>query len=366
MRILFIGKRFYTNRDAFQERYGRIHQLPLHWSQAGIPTNLWLIDYHTRVSAHRNDGTLEIRSTPAFSLKFPWQWLNHAIARNTRPFDTVVASGDCYIGHAAYLLARRLRARFIFDVYDKYDEFPGYLAPPGIDLFTRLLDKADVRLFASKALMNDLKRSPDDCLVPNGIDEERFKCHDMHASRKALGLPQNRILVGYFGSITEDRGVADLIEAGRILRTSGQPIEVILAGKKQHDLDTSMEGVTYLGNLPAEQVPMAMSCCNILALPYRRSTYLDAASSCKIAEYLAMRKPIAATLTPNLASNFPLQTQQLRNLLATPGDPASIAHAIARQLQSGTLANTPSGMTWREISAATLEKMMHPSQQAPT
>jgi hypothetical protein len=35
LRILFLGKRYYTRRDALCERFGRIYQLPLQWHRAG-------------------------------------------------------------------------------------------------------------------------------------------------------------------------------------------------------------------------------------------------------------------------------------------------------------------------------------------
>ena len=65
MNILFIGKRFYTNRDALAEKYGRIYQLPYHWSKKeNIDIKLWLIDYHSLENVITKDEGLEIISTP--------------------------------------------------------------------------------------------------------------------------------------------------------------------------------------------------------------------------------------------------------------------------------------------------------------
>lgn len=355
MKILFIGKRFYTNRDAVQEQYGRIYQLPSFWAKAGMQTSLWLIDYHSKDVVNRTEGQLRLKSTPIFSRASLSEW--HEIRRSSKQvqFDIVVASGDCYIGLMAYRLARRIGAKFVFDVYDKYDEFRAYRNLPGFNLFKHLLDRADGRIFASRPLMAQLQRATHNHLTLNGIDEALFTPSDMSASREALGLPTTGILVGYFGSMTADRGVTDLIASAKILRDKGHPVELILAGRKEHALDTSIEGVTYLGNLPVSQVPLAMSSCDLLALPYRSSPYLDMASSCKITEYIAMRKPVVATLTPNFSGNFPLQARQLDGLLASPGDPASIAEVILKQLESATLLQMPEGATWQEISADTLE-----------
>lgn len=275
-------------------------------------------------------------------------------ARHEHKFDVVVASGDCYIALVALALARSNGACFVFDVYDKYDEFSGYWSPPRLDIFNYLLDRADGRIFASRPLKSQLQRSPTDHLAANGIDDSAFVASDMHASRNALDLPLDKILVGYFGSITKDRGVEDLIIAQDILRRSGNPIQLVIAGRKEYELETSAEGINYLGNIPADHVPAAMSACDLLAIPYRNSPYLDMASSCKITEYISIGKPIVATLTPNFGSNFPKQTEQLGEAIAIPGDPESIARTIVRQLQSPVLVTMPPEANWKDIAADTL------------
>ena len=76
MNILFIGKRFYTNRDALTEKYGRIYQLPYHWAKAGVDTKLWLIDYHSTEFITQQDDSLAIISTPVKNgsvIKQYWQ-----------------------------------------------------------------------------------------------------------------------------------------------------------------------------------------------------------------------------------------------------------------------------------------------------
>ncbi|WP_313319776.1 glycosyltransferase [Stenotrophomonas sp.] len=354
MKILFIGKRFYTNRDAALERYGRIYQLPCHWAIAGVQTSLWLLDYHSRTPINQTDDNPPVHSTPVLGLSSIAKFLKILLARRKHNFDVVVASGDCYIALMAFTLARSIGARFVFDVYDKYDEFGGYWSPPRFDLFNYLLDRADGRIFASRALKEQLRRSTNDHLAANGIDISKFVASDIHAARRALGLPIDKILVGYFGSITSDRGVEDLILAQNILRSSNSPIHLVLAGKKEFEIETTSESITYLGNIPADRVPLAMSACDLLALPYRTSPYLDMASSCKITEYIAIGKPIVATLTPNLASNFPEQTTQLGEAIAIPGDPESIARTIVRQLEFPTLVDMPAKANWESIAADTL------------
>lgn len=358
MSVLFIGKRFYTNRDALREKYGRIYQLPWHWSQAGIETKLWLVDYHTRETVRETDGSLRVVSTPVRNLALFRHWLSGRFTRGGHP-DVVVASGDCYIGWLGLRVARRLRARFVFDVYDKYDEFAGYHTPPGFDLFRHLLTKADVRLFASRALMEQLQHSSSDSLLPNGLDVNRFTPRDMATCRGGLGLPSSETLVGYFGGMGADRGVADLIEAVQILRAQGSGITLVLGGKPNPQLDLHQEGVIYVGDVPYERMPDALAACDLLAIPYRRSPFMDAGSSNKIAEAMACRRPIVSTRTPNVLANFPAQAEQLGSLglLAEPGSPESLARSIRMQAEQRVLVELPFDMTWRDLARRLADRL---------
>lgn len=352
MSLLLVGKRYYTNRDALAERYGRIYQLPWHWANAGVDTRLWLIDYHGREHARLADGALDVQSTPIFSLTALRRGMAELTKSRAAAPRTIVASGDCYIGLLAYRIAQRVRAKFVFDVYDKYDEFPGYRRFGAFDPFRFLLDRSDARLFASRALMHSLGRphSPN-WLVPNGVDTARFRPLDQHASRRATELPDDALLIGYFGGMEPDRGVEDLIAAVRLVRTEGSRIELLLGGKPPAGLDLGGPGLRFVGNVPFERMPEMLASCDLLAVPYRRSAFMDAGASNKIAEAIACRRPIVATRTPNLMANFPAAAAHLGELLAEPADPVDLGRAIKAQLAKRRLVEMPDGMTWTDISA---------------
>ena len=91
-----------------------------------------------------------------------------------------------------------------------------------------------------------------------------------------------------------------------------------------------------------------------------RESWVDNASSCKIAEYIAMERPIVATRSPGLVLNFPEQTAQLDGLLATPGDVADLAACLELQLKERRLVDMPKGMSWREISETMLDALENP------
>lgn len=352
MSVLFIGKRFYTNRDALREHYGRIYQLPWHWAQSGIAARLWLVDYHSREMVSKRSGSFELVSSPVRGIdvfrRYALEMRGCGVGDSK--LEVVIASGDCYIGLMGYRIARKIGARFVFDVYDKYDEFGAYRRLPGFDPLGFLLRRADVRLFASRALIeqigSDARR---DFLVPNGVDTQRFRQMDMLASRQALGLPEDINLVGYFGGMELDRGVDDLIVAVQKLRAEGMGIELLLGGKPRVDMNVSQPGIRFFGNVPYEHMPGMLASCDLLAIPYRRSAFMDAGASNKIAEAIACGRPIVATRTPNLLANFPAQAAQLGGLLATPGSSDDLARAIREQCTRRKLVDMPQGFEWTAI-----------------
>lgn len=353
MSVLFIGKRWYTNRDGLNEKFGRIYQLPKHWAESGITTQLWLLDYHSSRTEKRMDGALRIVNTP---IRRP-AWVTTLIKQLSQTFShhrpsVIVASGDCYVGIMGWLLARVLRAKFVFDVYDKYDEFSGYRKPFGWDLFGFLLRHSDRCWFASKILMDQVGNNQrGDRVVPNGIDVEQFKPHDMAVARQRYGLDAEKKLVGYFGSMEPERGIKDLIKAAELLGEQGTPVELVLAGRAPVDLDLNRPGVHYLGNLPHEDMPWMLAAVDVVAIPYRRSAFLDAASSVKFGEIMACMRPFVATRSPNLVMNFPVQAAQVEKYMVEPGDPVALAQAIVGQIRDKLVVEVPDNLDWRSIAA---------------
>lgn len=363
MKILFIGKRFYTNRDALKEKYGRIYQLPYHWAQAGIDTTLWLIDYHSYDFIKKNDECLKIISTPVKNGNVFKQYWKESKGEN-KP-DIIVASGDCYIGLFGYYLAKKLNAKFVFDVYDKYDEFGGYIKPLGFDLFAYLLKKSDLRMFASQALLKQLGILEHDFILTNGIDRKLFRNIDKSEARDKLNIHTENKIVGYFGSMEPDRGVADLIQAIAILRSQSIPVELLLGGKSNPELNLNQPGIHYLGNVAFSEIFYALAACDILAIPYRRSPFMDAGASNKIAEAIACERPIVATKSPNLYTNFGDQTLELKEYLAEPSDPNSLALAIEKQSTDQIIVSKPNNIYWEDIAINALKHIMELTSEGP-
>ena len=352
-RILFLGKRFYTNKDALVEHFGRIYQLPANWAEKGSRVLLWLVDYHSRQPAKQISRGLDVISTPVLSFSMA---RGFAALLRLRP-NIVVASGDSYIGLVGWMISRMLGAVFVFDVYDKYDEFAGYRKFLGFDLFAFLRRRADIKFFCSRALLDYYDkhegRSPS-AIVLNGVDGVKFAPMEIGECRARLGLPAGDVLVGYFGSMEPDRGVEDLLLAIESLRNEGEDIRLLLCGKSNSALTLDRDWITYRGIVAHDLMPFYLNASDLLVIHYRESPIMDMGASCKIAEYLMCKRPVVSTRTANFLGNFPTQAAELGNAMCTPGDVAALAIAIRRQLAERKILTAPVGMSWQDVSAGAL------------
>jgi glycosyltransferase involved in cell wall biosynthesis len=67
-------------------------------------------------------------------------------------------------------------------------------------------------------------------IVPNSVDLERFRPGDPEAAKVALGLPELRPVVSYFGFIYPSKGFREFIEAAALLRDRGFDASYLIVG----------------------------------------------------------------------------------------------------------------------------------------
>lgn len=357
MDILFIGKRFYTNRDAYSEKFGRIYQLPYHWSKK-TKTKLWLIDYHTKENIKDTDDQLEISSTAIFSFSFIFKLISIIIFERPK---TIVASGDCYIGLLGLVLSKICFSKFVFDIYDKYDAFKGYRNFGFKNLLLFLIKNSNINFFASKLLAKEIHCNTPYKIIPNGINYHNFIISTKNSAREKLKLDQDVFIIGYIGSIEYERGITDLIHAVKTIKQEDQfkNLTLLIAGKNSHNINLDYDFIKYLGNLNFNEVPSALSACDILAIPYRRSEQINYGTSCKIVEYIATQKPIVATESANILEDFPAYQNQLPNdYLAKCNNINSLIETIKKQITQPIILECIVEMSWDTISDKALNSLM--------
>ena len=215
------------------------------------------------------------------------------------------------------------------------------------------MKNSDICLFASKKLKEDSQYLCNKTLLlPNGVDTNHFYPRDKDQSRQYFNLDTNKIFAGYFGSMELERGIDDLITAVKLLHEENKNIYILLGGKKREDLNLEYDFIYYLGNIPFKDVPIAMACCDVLTLPYRSSSFLDNASSCKINEYIEMGIPIVATESKNNLNHLSSMTNQ-KVIFCPMNTPIQLANSIQKQFRyvaPNTIHEANKTYTWHNIS----------------
>jgi glycosyltransferase involved in cell wall biosynthesis len=170
---------------------------------------------------------------------------------------------------------------------------------------------------------------------------------DRAAWARARGIPEDAMLVGYFGFMNESKGGDVLIRALGLLRAQGQRIGLLHIGGQTGDSDpTNMVYAARLQQLAAElgvrdqvyltgflderEVSEAFAACDVVALPYR-----DGASF-RRGTLMAALAHGSAIVTTVPRVDLP----ELRNgenvLLVQPDDAEMLAQTIARVLANAS------------------------------
>ena len=271
-----------------------------------------------------------------------WRLVRDLVAE--RPFDVVHACNPPDFLLFAAWPARRRGARLIFDHHDLTPEL--FLTRFGgrhraLHRITLLLERAcfavaDVVIATNEsyrevAIARGGKRPEAVFVVRNGPELERFRTPQADPSLKR-GRP---LLIGYLGVMAPQDGVDHALRALALVADrrddwhaifggdgEARPALMRLAGELGlHDK------VEFAGWLDDEQIVRLLSSCDVCLAPEPPSPLNDHSTMVKIAEYMAMERPIVAY--PLRESRF---TAADAALYARPNDVGSMAACIEELL----------------------------------
>ncbi len=262
-----------------------------------------------------------------------------------RPFDVVHACNPPDFLLLAAGPARRAGARLVFDHHDLTPElfltrFQGrhlWLHRLALVIERMCLAAADVVLATNEsyrrvALTRGRKHSEDVFVVRNGPDLDRLRAI---APDPTLGRGQP-LLIGYLGTMGPQDGVDHALRALAVLRRQRQDWHAIFAGAgddvqqlKRLSAELGLQdAVEFVGWLDDGEIARLLSSCDVCLEPAPQSPLNDVSTMIKIAEYMAMSRPIVAYELAE--SRF---TAGAAAVYAEPGDPSAFAAAIAELLE---------------------------------
>lgn len=181
--------------------------------------------------------------------------------------------------------------------------------------------------------------------VYGGVDIEKFKSisQDIAELRKELGLPQDKILIGYVGlfkTMGMEKGVGIMIES--LQNISNQNVNVALVGGKKHEIDFYRElakklgvekNVIFIETVSNDLVPKYEMSMDVLVIPYpNKPHFSECGFPMKVYEYMASKKPV-------IYSRLELIDEVLSQcaLSFTPDDSKDLAQVISGSIENSEI-----------------------------
>lgn len=276
----------------------------------------------------------------------------HESIRRGRPDAIIYSSPHPFGVVSAWLAARLLRARFVFEVRDIWplslvelgglkDSNPMVRLTGWIERFAyKRSDRVISLLPCAQAHMVEKGLEPGKFLwVPNGVDTgEELPETEQDASPFVQHVRRLReqgcFVVVYAGAHGEPNALEGLVRSARLLQDEGLDLKIILVGKGERKAqltayasETSLHVVEFFDQQPKEVVMAALrlSSAGYISLK-AQPIFRFGVSPNKLWDYMLVRLPVIFACK---AGNDPVSDYGC-GVTADPEDPQSIAQAITR------------------------------------
>ncbi len=334
MKILCLCKRHPQGKDLLTRPYGRFSYLPHLLAQKGHSVTILLCNYKRGRQCNQNNfpGMDDIHWTSiSFPRQGPLAYPNEAkrIIHATEP-DWIIGFSDTYYGILAQHLAQRFGCKSLIDAYDNYESYMPWCQPLHY-FWRRALRKADLVTAAGSHLadlMSEKRLNKPAIVVPMAADPIGLKPLNQAACRQKLGLPPDKILIGYCGALYANRGINVLFDAYKILLQEHKNIELLVSGRKESGV-TIPDGARWLGYVPDENMPDLLNSMDVLTVINKSSLFGNYSYPIKLYEAMCCQVPVVASKTLStqwILDGFP-------DLLAVPNDSIDLSQKITAALQ---------------------------------
>jgi teichuronic acid biosynthesis glycosyltransferase TuaC len=366
MKILFLSKRAYTNKDLLAERYGRIYEFSRYL--AGLNHRVYgiALDYRRGEQFDgwkQEAGNPDWRSYPLFPR--PIAGLNHYLRAVRRLIleispDVLVSVSDVYHVILGDWLARQYGILHIADLYDDYECFGAARFPGVIWRYRKALSRADGVVCVSNSLkryvMYTARPANKPQVILNAVDKGQFRPLDKYACRDHFDLPRHTILVGLGGAISKSRGVQILLDAYRKVFEQRSDIHLVLAGPILGSMQIpNRENIRYLGELAYDEMPAFYNSLDVGLITNIKSRFAEYCFPQKFFEMRACNLPVVVPAIGDVKESM----MQCSQGLYAPGNTDELARAIVSQVNDCCLADiaVPDWNLQGKILANYLEKL---------
>lgn len=245
------------------------------------------------------------------------------VARDLRP--QIVHNHACWYG----LIAGRLvGARCVETVHNQYSWFTSS-ERIRYGLYARLADALIAVSEAVQAFTLDFFpgiRKNRFVVIHNGIDIEKFPAGPGDGSlREELGIARDELVVGFIGRLTQQKGVAYLLQGVAEARRAGHLLRLVLVGEgelqeplKRTALELGLTDAIFTGY--RQDIPRLLRMFNICVLPS-----LFEGLPIVVAEAMATGRPVIATRVSGTAE---IMVDGVTGFLVEPGDSSLLCEKL--------------------------------------
>lgn len=197
-------------------------------------------------------------------------------------------------------------------------------------------------------------------VIYNGVNCDNFRPSDTKYSRLKAGLPLNKKIVLFVGSLEKVKGISYLIESWRdLIKIFGQEILLILIGEGNERNNISrlvrrynlQRSVLLVGAKPHSEIPIWLNSCDIFCLPSIREGYPNV-----LLEAISCNKYIVASKVGGIPE---IINSSDAGILVEPGSASSLSEGLKTALSNSTFnrANKVSNLSLKSWKESVLERI---------
>ena len=271
-----------------------------------------------------------------------------------RPDYLFVESPPLFLGITGYLMAKRWRIPFIFNIADLWPDTvrglnlmrAGWVLKLAEKLESWLYQRADYITVVTESVRQILiknKSVPANkvLLLPNGVDIQLFKPQTVdEVWRASLGLPHDQPLLLYAGTHGYAHGMEVILQAAQLLKSTNVLFLLVGGGSDKHRIQQLSEqmqlhNVRFWSSQPPEFIARLYSLSMAGISTFRDSPWLACTRAAKTLPILACGKPV---LLCGAGEGAQLITAANAGIVISPGDYRGLAQAIQQLLNNPTYA----------------------------
>ena len=242
---------------------------------------------------------------------FVWSSYKYGIRKLDGHYDAVFCeSPPLFLGISAFLIAKKKKAKFIFNVSDLWPESAEKLGIVTNKLFLKLATILEEFLYKKAALItgqtkgitaNISSRFPNKKVywLPNGVDLSFYNPANFSKDwREQNNFQKDDLLFFYGGIIGHAQGLEIIIHAANELQSNSNIKFILLGSGPEKDKlialnqKLKLSNVFFLDAVPKAEMPSILSSVDCSIIPLKKLDLFLGAIPSKVFECLAMETPI--------------------------------------------------------------------------